>query len=106
MSDIVQHFERLITPWKAKMIVIYSGDNDLAATKTPEQVATDTEQLLKLIQTKSPQSQVLIIGVKPSPKRSKLREQQQQTNNLLKKLVEQQQANFSKLELLDLAPHY
>jgi lysophospholipase L1-like esterase len=102
MSDIVQHFERLITPWKAKLIVIYSGDNDLAANKTPEQVVTDTEQLLKLIQTKSPQSRVLIIGVKPSPKRAKLKTEQQHTNHLLQKLVEKQQANFPKLELLDL----
>jgi lysophospholipase L1-like esterase len=83
MSDVVRYARRIITPYKPRLIVLYEGDNDLAAKKAPEQVATDFDELMKIICAELPTTPLVVIGTKPSPKRWALIDQQRQLNRLL-----------------------
>jgi hypothetical protein len=47
MSDAVKYARRIFTPYKPRLIVLYEGDNDLNAGKSPTQVAADFEEFLK-----------------------------------------------------------
>ena len=74
---------RLINVYKPRVIVLYEGDNDLGAKKTPEQVAADFDALLKIVRADLPTTPLIVIGCKPSPKRWALIEQQRMLNKLL-----------------------
>ncbi len=83
MSDAVKYAGRIVTPYKPRAIVLYEGDNDLAAKETPAQVAADFEAFLKLVRAELPTTPVVVIGCKPSPKRWAIIDQQRELNRLL-----------------------
>ena len=41
LSDAARYAERIVTPYKPWVVVLYAGDNDLAADKKPEAVRDD-----------------------------------------------------------------
>ena len=83
MSDAARHAQRLINIYKPRLIILYEGDNDLAAKRKPEEVAADFDALLKTVRAELPTTPLLVIGCKPSPSRWALIEQQRATNHLL-----------------------
>lgn len=83
MSDVVRYAGRIVTPYKPRAIVLYEGDNDLANGRKPEEVATDFDAFLKLVRADLPETPMIVIGCKPSPKRWALIDQQRTANRLL-----------------------
>ncbi len=69
LADVIHFADRIIAPYQPRVIVLYAGDNDIAAGKSPEQVAADFKTLCKAIHAKSPTSRLIYIGIKPSPAR-------------------------------------
>ena len=66
----VLHFaDRIITPYQPKQVVIYSGDNDIAAGKSPQTVLSDFEKLFEKIRKANKRTFVTFISIKPSPSR-------------------------------------
>jgi len=102
MSDVVRYFDRIITPAKPQIVVLYSGDNDTAGKKTPQMVADDTRKIVEMLKRNLPQTRLVVIGVKPSIKRWALRDKQIETNDLLKKLIAEQKSPLYKF--IDLGP--
>jgi lysophospholipase L1-like esterase len=102
MSDVVRYFDRIITPAKPQIVVLYSGDNDLNAKKTPEQITDDTRKIIEMLKRDLPETRLVLIGVKPSIKRWALRDKQIETNDLLKKLIAEQKSPL--YEFIDLGP--
>jgi len=87
----VTHFaDRLIAPYKPKQVVIYVGDNDLAAGKSPEKVFADFKALYYKIKENTPKANVTFISIKPSPSRKQYYAAIQQTNSLIKDFLENQ----------------
>lgn len=83
MADAAQFVRRAVTPLKPRIVVLYEGDNDLGSRKTPQQVAADFDALLKSLRADLPEAKLVVIGVKPSPSRWKLIDQQREANRLL-----------------------
>lgn len=80
----VMHFaDRLILPYNPKQVIIYVGDNDLAAGKTPEQVFADFKALFQKIRKSTPKAYVAFISIKPSPSRKNLLPAIEQTNQFI-----------------------
>ena len=88
MSDLVYFAERIILPYKPRHIVIYSGDNDIAAGKTPERVLADFKKLIELIHAQLPETRITLISIKPSIARWEKVEQMRIANELLKQYIE------------------
>lgn len=72
MADALHFADRIILPYEPKEVLVYEGDNDLAAGKAPAEVAAEFRQLARTIQEKLPKTKVWFISVKPSPSRAKL----------------------------------
>jgi lysophospholipase L1-like esterase len=72
MADALHFADRIILPYEPKEIVVYEGDNDLAAGKEPKVVAAEFRELVRKIHAKLPKTKVWFISVKPSPSRAKL----------------------------------
>lgn len=83
MSDAARYVDRLVIPWKPRVLVVYSGDNDLKAGKSPEQVRDDFRTLAEKVHAQLPQTKIVLIGVKPSIARWNLIEKIRTANKLL-----------------------
>jgi len=85
LSDSLQFFDRIVVPVKPSVIVLYAGDNDIAAGKSPETVHADFLSFAELMEKKIPDcKQLLYISIKPSTRRWAMAEKIQKTNSLIK----------------------
>lgn len=87
MRDLIEVADRIVFPYQPSVIVVYEGDNDLAAGMTPAEVEADFVEFLDLVQVRLPESRVLILAVKPSFSRWKLLPEIQETNSALIRLA-------------------
>lgn len=82
-ADIPRFVKRIITNYKPRAIVMYSGDNDLAGNKSPEQVAADFAEVVKGVRAELPETPIYVFGVKPSIARWKLVDKGREANRLI-----------------------
>lgn len=84
MSDLLYYCDSVIIKYKPVQVFIYEGDNDIAAGKKSGEVMTDAEALFNKITSKIPGVQIVIISVKPSVLRWKLKDEYISLNNSYK----------------------
>ena len=70
-SDLNQYAKRIVIAYHPRAVVVYEGDNDLAAgsSKTPESVANDARVFVQIIHSALPETWIYIISIKPSKSR-------------------------------------
>jgi lysophospholipase L1-like esterase len=69
LADSVHFAPRIVLKYKPRTVVLYAGDNDLAAGKTPEQVAADFREFVRLMHRALPKTRIVFLSIKPSVKR-------------------------------------
>lgn len=69
MSDLLEFFGRLVVPYDPPLIVVYEGDNDLAGSKTAQQVFAEYQDFAARVEQRLPDAEIAFIAVKPSPSR-------------------------------------
>ena len=84
LADSTYYADRIVIPYQPRMIVLYAGDNDLAAGKTPQQVFEDYKAFVSRVRAKLPDAKIAYISIKPSLARVKLMEQMRATNELIR----------------------
>ena len=67
--------------------MLYEGDNDLALGRSPQQVLADYREFVRLVRDSLPRARIVFIGIKPSPSRWKLVDQQREANRLVRGVV-------------------
>lgn len=82
-ADIPRFVKRIVTPYRPKAIVLYSGDNDLAGGKSPEAVAADFAEVIKTIRADLPEIPIYVFAVKPSISRWKIVDKGREANRLI-----------------------
>ncbi len=70
-SDLNQYAKRIVIVYQPRAVVVYEGDNDLAAgsSKTPESVANDAQAFVQIIHSVLPETWIYILSIKPSQSR-------------------------------------
>lgn len=101
LADSVHFAPRIVTKYEPKTVVLYAGDNDLAAGKSPEQVAADFDAFVKVVHDKLPKTKIIYIAVKPSIARWKLIDKVRATNKLIAEACAKDE---QRLVFLDIAP--
>src|SRR5262249_16691486 len=66
LADSAHFAPRLVVKYEPRLVVLYAGDNDLAAGKTPEQVADDFRAFVKTVHEALPKTRILYLSIKPS----------------------------------------
>ena len=69
LSDVVLHVELLVIRYAPKVVVLYAGDNDLAAGRTPEYVRDQFIAFATAVHQALPDTRVAFVSIKPSPSR-------------------------------------
>ncbi|PYP80737.1 MAG: hypothetical protein DMD35_03870 [Gemmatimonadetes bacterium] len=81
------YVSRAVLPYRPRTIVVYEGDNDIAAGRTPQQVLADYRQFLRLVRDSLPRARIVFIGIKPSPSRWAQVDRQREANRLVREVV-------------------
>ncbi|MFT3718600.1 SGNH/GDSL hydrolase family protein [Pseudorhodoferax sp.] len=83
MLDVAAHADRLVLPYRPRLIVVYAGDNDLAEGRTPQQVLDSFIQFVARVRAALPDTRIAYLSIKPSPLRAALMPQAMQANALI-----------------------
>ena len=84
LADSTFYVDRMVVPYRPKMVVLYAGDNDLANGKTPQQVFEDYKAFVERVHRKLPNTRIAFISIKPSPARASLLQSMKEANGLIK----------------------
>lgn len=82
-ADILPHFDLLIARHRPRIVVVYSGDNDIAQGLTPKQVADDFRQLSDKLRESLPECRLICLAIKPSRERWSMYPAMQDANRRL-----------------------
>ena len=88
LSDAVRYAERIVTPYKPRIVVVYAGDNDIYAGATSEQVTISFEQFVRLVRARVPDVRIVFIGIKPSLQRWDVIERMRMANEMIRAYAE------------------
>lgn len=83
LADSVHYAARLVIPWHPRAVVLYAGDNDLWAGKSPETVAADFAAFHATVRTALPGARLIFLSIKPSPARVRVWPAAQKANELV-----------------------
>ena len=99
VRDAVHYADQIAVRYQPRMIVLYSGDNDINAGRSPQQVLSDFRAFVARIRQALPRTPIAYLAIKPSPSRIDQLPRQQQANALLR----QEAARLEHVEFIDVA---
>jgi len=99
-ADSTRYADRIVIPYKPRMVVFYAGDNDVEANHTPQQIADDFEAFERKVHAALPQTQIVFISIKPSIRRFPWIEQIKGANALVKQYCD----THPNLTFIDIVP--
>lgn len=83
-EDAIHYAKDIVLPYKPKLVVLYEGDNDITAGKSPEEVFNDYKTLVGIIHKALPKTRIAFVSIKPSPSREQFWDKFKQLNALVK----------------------
>ena len=92
LTDVIRYANDIIFPYHPKEIVIYCGENDLAASDTVsvQTVFDRFKTLFEIIRSKLGNEKIVYVSIKPSPSREKLMPEMEEANQLIKEFLERE----------------
>jgi len=99
-ADSTRYADRIVIPYKPRMVVFYAGDNDVEANHTPQQITDDFVAFERKVHAALPQTQIVFISIKPSIRRFPWIEQIKGANALVKQYC----ATHPNLTFVDIVP--
>jgi lysophospholipase L1-like esterase len=83
LADVVYYADRILLPYRPRLVVLYAGDNDLALGRTPERVLADYRAFVARLRADRPQALVAFVSIKPSPARRIYIDRVREANRLI-----------------------
>jgi len=84
ISDSLRYFDRIVLPYRPRLIVFYAGDNDIAAGKSPQRVLADFKEFTRQVHDALPATRILFVSLRPTVARWHLQGRQWLTNRIVK----------------------
>lgn len=83
LADCARYLDLLVLPYKPSLVVVYAGDNDLAAGATPVQVLESFTAFVQGVRAQLPGTRIAFLSIKPSPLREPLMGVAREANALI-----------------------
>ena len=99
MHDVRHFLDELVLRHEPRAVLLYEGDNDVAAGLTPEQILAEFDAIDSGVAERLPDTRIYILAVKPSIARWQLWTTMVATNDLLKARAD----NDPRLTFIDIA---
>lgn len=96
LTHLILYAEEVIFRYQPKQIVIYCGENDLAASElvTADSVLQRFMKLFSMIRERLPSTPILYVSMKPSPSRKKLLSSIEAGNQKIRSFLTTQQKGY------------
>ncbi len=88
LGDVVHFVPRIVIPYRPRLIVLYAGDNDLAAGKSAETVVSEYREFVRVVHQALPSTRIAFVSIKPSGSRVALLPQMRLANEMIRKYAE------------------
>jgi len=69
IADLNHFFERVVTPYRPRAMVVYSGDNDVSRGLDADEVLADFKTFREKVRTALPETSMYYLSIKPSVSR-------------------------------------
>jgi lysophospholipase L1-like esterase len=99
IADSVHYADRIVFPYKPRLIVLRAGGNDIAAGKSPEQCAADFRAFVEKVRGKLPETRICYMAFNNSPARWQNAAKENKLNRLIKDYI----AGGENLDYIDAA---
>ena len=90
LNDAIEYEDDIVTPYHPKQVVIYSGENDIAANATANDVMQRFTTFFNMLRRDLPDANIVYISIKPSPSREKFMPVMVNANAMIKKFLASQ----------------
>jgi lysophospholipase L1-like esterase len=100
LSDILNFFDRLVAPYKPRMIVMHVGGNDVHNGKTAERTLADFKTFVAKARAVQPDIPIAFSSITPGPGRWDEADRRKQTNRLIRDYIATQK-NLHFIDLWD-----
>jgi lysophospholipase L1-like esterase len=86
LPDVIEYAEEVIYPYDPRQIIVYCGENDLAASDAPsaQTVSRRFQELFRMIRREQPNVPIAFVSIKPSPSRAHLIPKIREANRLIR----------------------
>jgi len=84
IADSIHFADRIVIPYKPRLIVFYAGDNDIDRGVTPEQVFEDYQTFVAMVRKALPEVRIIYIAIKPSIARWQLVDSMREANQSIR----------------------
>ena len=81
------HFEDVVSRYNPQAIVFFCGTNDITALKTAKETIEDFKIFQNKVRTNLPNVPIFVIGIKPTPAREYIEEEELEYNKLIADLA-------------------
>lgn len=89
MADVNWFADRIVLPYKPARIVVYEGTNDIAGGKSAEKVVGEMKVFHQKVHAALPDTQIYFLSAIPSPSRTKVADEMDHANAMLREYVAQ-----------------
>lgn len=83
LIDSVHFADRIVLPYKPKVIVLYAGGNDLMKGTHPTQIYQDFLAFVEKVHATLPETEICYLAIKPTIKRWEIRHRERAVNALI-----------------------
>ena len=87
LGDSTAFVERIVLPYRPKLVVLYAGDNDISAGLSSEKVFADFREFVRKIHAALPDTRIAFISIKACPAREKYLKPVEATNKLIRNYI-------------------
>ena len=89
MFELNMFRDRIVTPYEPRAVLVYEGDNDVAAGKQPAEILAEYRDFVDHLKERLPNTDVYFIAVKPSVRRAHLWSTMVEVNDALQALADE-----------------
>jgi lysophospholipase L1-like esterase len=100
MSDLLRYTDRIVIPYRPRLIVVNEGGNDINAGRSPEDVLADVKAFVEKVHAALPNTRIAVSSLQPSPARWSQAETRRRFNSMLRAYVTTQK-NVIYVDLFD-----
>jgi lysophospholipase L1-like esterase len=83
IADSVFYADRIVIPYRPRLIVLRAGGNDIHAGKTPEQVLADFKSFVETVRARLPEVRIAYMTINATPARWADVEREKKANQLI-----------------------
>jgi lysophospholipase L1-like esterase len=83
LADSVHYLDRIVLPYRPRLVVLFAGTNDIWNGKPPAQVAADFRAFRTKLHAALPAAKLVFLSINPAPSRARVHDRMHEANALI-----------------------